>query len=101
MVSAYRQYFSAFLQQEGQVWFATLNREKGLVHGKDDDLHQFLISMFSSWHHPIGAMLDKTDPSSIVYENAYEQHRNYPALDRRPITLVGDAAHGVSELFAC
>ena len=66
-----------------------------------------LLTHFGAWHAPIPDLISRTDPASILREPAYAQTAFPPFFQeeseyfmRLPVTLLGDAAHGVDPILA-
>lgn len=91
-------YFSDLLciehLQDGQVWFATIPRAPGFAHAPEEDLKSFLLHKFGGWHDPIHEVVEGTDASNIIYEDAYA-HTHFDGFSTGSCTLIGDAAHTV------
>jgi 2-polyprenyl-6-methoxyphenol hydroxylase-like FAD-dependent oxidoreductase len=88
------------------VWFATLPTSERPPEG--EDVKAFLRAQFGAWHAPIPALLDATAPDAILRDPAVA-HRAFPPFPSSadanappgpPVTLVGDAGHGVDPILA-
>jgi 2-polyprenyl-6-methoxyphenol hydroxylase-like FAD-dependent oxidoreductase len=70
-------------------WFATKNVPEG---ERQRDEKAGLRDLFRGWHDPVEALIDATDPASILRNDIYDR----PVLGRwgrGRVTLLGDAAH--------
>ncbi len=77
-------------------WFVGKNMSAG--EGKDDTAEQkkqLLRDLFRGWHAPIEAVIEATDPATIIRADVYEleplQH-----WSKGRVTLLGDAAHAMT-----
>ena len=77
-------------------WFAGKNMSAG--ERKDDTAEQkkqLLRDLFRGWHAPIEAVIEATDPATIIRADVYEleplQH-----WSKGRVTLLGDAAHAMT-----
>ncbi|TYQ07064.1 UNVERIFIED_ORG: 2-polyprenyl-6-methoxyphenol hydroxylase-like FAD-dependent oxidoreductase [Gordonia westfalica J30] len=78
---------------DGHVyWFAAVNYDKGADTGGFDEVRQ----RFSSWHAPIGEVLDATDPADVGVLPIEQLARPLAAFVRGRCVLVGDAAHAMT-----
>lgn len=78
---------------DGHVyWFAAVNYDAGVEPGDFDQVRQ----RFSSWHAPIGEILDATGPADVGVLPIEELARPLPAFVRGRCVLVGDAAHAMT-----
>lgn len=77
------------------MWFATVPRRPGFAHAAEEYVRAFLIQKFGGWHDPILQLLEGTDPSEIVNEDAYA-HTHFDGFSKGACTLIGDAAHTVN-----
>lgn len=105
--------FASVPLADGQVWFATLP----ITFDQDAQDAQLqrqrrLLDHFGGWHAPIPALLAATPPGSILFDHAVA-HRSFPPFNSShsndsgggassdwPVTVVGDAAHGVDPILA-
>jgi 2-polyprenyl-6-methoxyphenol hydroxylase-like FAD-dependent oxidoreductase len=72
------------------TWYAAAGvprRRPAPVESKDD-----LRAYFGSWHEPIGALIDATDPDHIWSDHLYDR-RPLRRWTKGRVTLLGDAAH--------
>jgi 2-polyprenyl-6-methoxyphenol hydroxylase-like FAD-dependent oxidoreductase len=75
-------------------WLAWLALWPSQPSGPEGSRHE-IQKLFASWHHPVEALIEATDPAGIVKNDA---------RDRRPlrrwgdgcVTLLGDAAHPIT-----
>ncbi|HWZ42595.1 MAG TPA: FAD-dependent monooxygenase [Candidatus Saccharimonadales bacterium] len=72
-------------------WYATVNSSDP----KERYPKKRLQKMFSGWHDPIPELIAATDPASILTGMACD-HGPIRFSDRRPVTLLGDAAHALT-----
>ncbi|WJG12828.1 FAD-dependent monooxygenase [Gordonia sp. Swx-4] len=78
---------------DGHVyWFAAVNYDAGVETGGFDQVRQ----RFSSWHAPIGEILDATDPVDVGVLPIEELARPLSSFVRGRCVLVGDAAHAMT-----
>jgi len=93
---------------DGQVWYATLPTTTEEVAAAaaaagEEDAKALLLAQFGAWHAPIPRLLEATAPDTILRDPAVA-HRVFPPFDAQappgPVTLVGDAAHGVDPILA-
>jgi 2-polyprenyl-6-methoxyphenol hydroxylase-like FAD-dependent oxidoreductase len=77
-------------------WFTGKNMPAG--ERKDDTAEQkkqFLRELFRGWHKPVEAVIEATDPETIIRADVYEmeplQH-----WSKGRVTLLGDAAHAMT-----
>lgn len=100
--------FASVPLADGQVWFATLPRPStSSSSSTDENAHSLLLDHFRRWHDPIPALLAATPPAAILRDDAVA-HRVFPPFNSEhqsqpsswPVTLVGDAAHGVDPILA-
>lgn len=103
------QRFASVPLADGQVWFATLPLPLDIDDGGDGERRRaLLLDLFGGWHAPIPALLQATPPGGILRDAAVA-HRAFPPFvvdgggggrGAWPVTLVGDAAHGVDPILA-
>ena len=75
-------------------WYATRNGPPSQPDAPEGRKAE-VIDLFKDWHRPIPALLQETDPASILKNNA----RDRPALrgwGTGRVTLLGDAAHPIT-----
>lgn len=85
---------------DGQVWYATL--PLSIDPGPATSPHEkraLLLREFGGWHDPIPRLLTNTPAGGILRDPAVA-HRVFPPFSGGPVTLVGDAAHGVDPILA-
>lgn len=71
-------------------WFAVDNAPEG---GRDEaDVRGQLLRLFSAWHDPIPALIQRTPPEAIVRTDIHDRDPVVVWGDGR-VTLLGDAAH--------
>jgi 2-polyprenyl-6-methoxyphenol hydroxylase-like FAD-dependent oxidoreductase len=78
------------------VWFATVVRPSGGAAELKGDPRTQLLERFGRWHAPIPALIEETPPEAIICDDAYG-HTCFERFSTPRATLLGDAAHGVSE----
>ena len=95
--------FASVPLADGQVWFATLPHT---TTSSSTNAHSLLLDHFRRWHDPIPALLAATPPAAILRDDAVA-HRVFPPFNSEhqsqpswPVTLIGDAAHGVDPILA-
>lgn len=80
--------------RDGRVYFyAAAGRPAG-ANSPDGELTE-LRRRFGAWHDPIPALLDATDPATLLRHDIYELPR-IRTYARGPIALLGDAAHAMT-----
>lgn len=88
------QRFSALPMHDGQVYcWATATTPP---RGKAEDERAELLSRFRTWHNPIPALIEATDPTAVLRHDAMELARPLPAMHAGRIAMLGDAAHAMT-----
>ncbi|WP_041842817.1 FAD-dependent oxidoreductase [Actinoplanes friuliensis] len=73
---------------DGRVyWWASANAPSA-----DGDLHR----RFGAWHDPIPALLDATDPASIIRVDLRHLGTPLPSYRKGSVVVLGDAAHAMT-----
>jgi 2-polyprenyl-6-methoxyphenol hydroxylase-like FAD-dependent oxidoreductase len=76
---------------DGRVyWFAVANTAPGGTGTEEVDRR------FRSWHDPIPALLDATDPDAVLRNDIIELASPLPSFVNGRVALVGDAAHAMT-----
>lgn len=73
-------------------WFATKNASEREPHCLPCDQQSEILNRYSSWHAPIAAVIDATEPASILRNAVYDLALLHQWSSGR-IVLLGDAAH--------
>lgn len=79
---------------DGRVyWFAT----DGVPEGSTFDSEKVaLLDRFGSWHEPIGALIEGTEPRAISRHDIYDLTTPLTSYVRGRVVLLGDAAHAMT-----
>ncbi|GAA2358245.1 FAD-dependent oxidoreductase [Catellatospora methionotrophica] len=79
---------------DGRVyWFAAVNAPAGL---RCDDAMAALRARFGDWHAPVPALLDATDPASVIRTDLRHLATPLPSYVHGHVALLGDAAHAMT-----
>lgn len=84
------------LNNERMYWFTGQNMPAGTC--KDETAEQKkqrMRDMVRGWHAPIEAVIEATDPSTIIRADVYELEQ-LPHWCQGRVTLLGDSAHAMS-----
>ncbi|MER5181531.1 FAD-dependent monooxygenase [Streptomyces sp. NPDC002896] len=74
-------------------WHAVLNSPPGMRHA---DALAAMRRRFGTWHDPIPALLDATQPDAVLHHDIHELATPLPAFTAGRIALLGDAAHAMT-----
>jgi 2-polyprenyl-6-methoxyphenol hydroxylase-like FAD-dependent oxidoreductase len=74
-------------------WYATVNTSDLTAFA--EDRKEKLQQLFHGWHHPIPGLIAATEPDAILLNGAYDLRISH-SWSRRPVTLLGDAAHALT-----
>jgi 2-polyprenyl-6-methoxyphenol hydroxylase-like FAD-dependent oxidoreductase len=78
------------LGRDRAYWFATMNTPEG---GRaEQSEHHLLTETFGTWHEPIPALMEATDPGTILRHDIYDRTPLTEWADGRAV-VIGDAAH--------
>ncbi|WP_235912312.1 FAD-dependent monooxygenase [Ruania zhangjianzhongii] len=79
---------------DGRVyWFATDALPAGTSF---PDERQAVLDRFASWHHPIGDLVEATDPDAVLRHDIHDLARPLHSFVRGRTVLLGDAAHAMT-----
>lgn len=74
-------------------WHAVLNLPAG---ARFDDPLREMRRRFRTWHEPIPALLDATNPDAVLHHDVNELRTPLPSYAVGRIALLGDAAHAMT-----
>ncbi len=80
-----------FAVANGAATSAVANQTSDAVSGVDE-----VRRRFTGWHDPIPALLDATDPDTVLRNDIIELAAPLPSFVNGRIALVGDAAHAMT-----
>ncbi|MFY1691010.1 FAD-dependent oxidoreductase [Plantactinospora sp. WMMB782] len=79
---------------DGRVyWFGAVNAPEG---GRTPDELRAARERFGSWHAPIPALLDATDPQGVLRNDLYHLGTPLGSYVTGAVALLGDAAHAMT-----
>lgn len=79
---------------DGRVyWFATDTLPVGT---RFADEQQAVLDRFASWHHPIGQLVQATEPAAVLRHDLFDLAGPLPTFVRGRTVLLGDAAHAMT-----
>jgi len=79
---------------DGRVyWFATRTLPAGTAYR---DERREVLARFGSWHDPIPALIDATDPEAVLRHDIHDLARPLASYARGRTILLGDAAHAMT-----
>lgn len=74
-------------------WFAVASLPAGT---RFADEHAEVRRRFGSWHAPILALVDGTDPAAVLRHDIHDLDRRLPSFVQGRVALLGDAAHAMT-----
>jgi len=90
----FRERFGFAPLPDGRVyWFGVASLPEGT---RFEDEFAEVRRRFEAWHAPIQALLDATDPASVLRHDIHELARPLHTFTRGRCVLVGDAAHAMT-----
>ena len=90
----FRERFGFAPLPDGRVyWFGVASLPEGT---RFDDEFTEVRRRFEAWHAPIPALLDATDPASVLRHDIHDLARPLRTFTRGRCVLVGDAAHAMT-----
>ena len=90
----FRERFGFAPLPDGRVyWFGVASLPEGT---RFDDEFAEVRRRFEAWHAPIPALLDATDPASVLRHDIHDLARPLRTFTRGRCVLVGDAAHAMT-----
>ncbi|MFE1790630.1 FAD-dependent monooxygenase [Streptomyces sp. NPDC059525] len=60
------------------------------------DVRTELLRRFGTWHHPVPALMERTDPARVLQHGLYDLAAPLPRLHHGRIAWIGDAAHAMT-----
>lgn len=87
-----RRFGTVPLSDERIYWYATANRPEGERAESPRGEHAGLVRALGAWHPPVAAVLDATDPDSVLRHDVYDRPP-LPTWVRAGVCVLGDAAH--------
>lgn len=79
---------------DGRVyWFAAINAPAPVT---DEDPVAAVLRRFGTWHHPVPALVEATDPAAVLHDDLRCLEAPLPTYVRGSVALLGDAAHAMT-----
>ncbi len=80
---------------DGRVyWYGAVNAAPGRRAAGGDEMRA-VRTIFGGWHEPVAALLDATEPASVLRNDLVHLGTPLPSYRRGGVALVGDAAHAM------